>query len=111
MRGRRALTIYDISAQQNRQRSESTQVRIGAGQNRRRSKSAQKKNEPTLLYSALIKKNSCAKLTVLHLMVTRYIGNVIAFFTAIMLICQSLLQASCQRSITIKHCIIVIAMQ
>ena len=34
----------------------SAQVRIRAGQNPRRSKSAQKKNEPTLLYSALIKK-------------------------------------------------------
>ena len=55
--------IYDISAQQNRHRS----------------KLAQKKNELTLLYSAMIKKKSCAKLIVLHLMVTRYIGNMIAF--------------------------------
>ena len=38
-----------------------------------------RKNEPTLLYSALIKKNSCAKLIVLRLMVTPYIGNMIAF--------------------------------
>ena len=57
--------------------------KIGAGHfaqhNRRWSKSAQKKNEPTLLYSALIKKNSCAKLIVLRLMVTRYVGNMIAF--------------------------------
>ena len=52
---------------------------IGTGQNRRRPKSAQKKNEPTWLYSALIKKNSCAKLIVLRLMVTRYIGNMIVF--------------------------------
>ena len=37
------------------------------------------KNELTLLYSALIKKNSCAKLIVLRLMVTRYIGNMIVF--------------------------------
>ena len=44
-----------------------------AGQNRCR------KNEPTLLYSALIKKNSFAKLIVLRLMVTRYIGNMIVF--------------------------------
>ena len=42
-------------------------------------KSAQIKNEPTWLYSALIKKDSCAKLIVLRLMVTRYIGNMIAF--------------------------------
>ena len=42
-------------------------------------KSAQKKNEPTLLYSAMIKKNSYAKLIVLRLMVTRYIENMIAF--------------------------------
>ena len=34
-----------------------------------------KKNELTLLYLALIKKNSYAKLIVLLLMVTRYIGN------------------------------------
>ena len=55
-------TNPDISAQQNRRniinqrRSKSVQAKIGAGQNRRRSKSAQKKNEPTWLYSALIKK-------------------------------------------------------
>ena len=64
--------IYDILAQHNRRRSESAQAKIGAGQNwrrpksaqakigagqiRRRPKSAQKKNEPTWLYSALIKK-------------------------------------------------------
>ena len=52
---------------------------IGTGQNPRRSKSAQKKNEPTWLYSALIKKNSYAKLIVLRLMITRYIGNMIVF--------------------------------
>ena len=44
-------------------------------------------------------------------MVTRYIGNMIAFCAAITLICQSLLQASYQRSITIKYCNPVIAMQ
>ena len=44
-----------------------------AHRNRRRSESAQKKNELTSLYSALIKKNSYAKLIVLRLMVTRYI--------------------------------------
>ena len=58
---------------------------IGTGQNRSRPKSAQvkigaEKNEPTWLYSALIKKkNSCAKLIVLRLMVTCYIGNMIIF--------------------------------
>ena len=41
--------------------------------------SAQKKNELTLLYSELIRKNSYAKLIVLRLMVTHYIGNMIAF--------------------------------
>ena len=55
--------IYDISAQHNQ----------------RTSKSAQKQNELILLYSALIKKNSYAKLIALRLMVTRYIGNMIAF--------------------------------
>ena len=93
-------SAQDISAQHNRRRSES-----------RRPKSSQKKNELTLLYSALIKKNSCAKLIVLRLMVTRYIGNMITFCAAITLICQSLLQASYQRSITIKYCITVIAIQ
>ena len=34
---------------------------FGAGQNRPRSKSAQKTNEPTLLYSALIKKKFVCK--------------------------------------------------
>ena len=52
------LTIPDIS----------TQVKIGA-----------EKNELTLLYSALIKKNSYAKFKVLRLTVTRYIRNMIAF--------------------------------
>ena len=56
--------IYDIFAQ----------AKIGTGQNRRK-----KKNEPTWLYSALIKKNSCAKLIVLRLMVTRQIRNMIVF--------------------------------
>ena len=60
--------MQDIFAQHNRHQS-----------NRRWSKSAQKKNEPTWLYSALIKKNSCAKLIVLCLMVTCYIGNMIVF--------------------------------
>ena len=41
--------------------------------------SAQNKNEPTCLYLTLIKKNSCAKLIVLRLMITRYIGNMIVF--------------------------------
>ena len=57
---------------------------FGAGQNWRRPKSVQvnigaEKNEPTWLYSALIKKNSCAKLIVLRLMITCYIGNMIVF--------------------------------
>ena len=73
-----------IGASQDQCKSGSVQVRIGASQDRHWSGSAQvkigaEKNEPTLLYSALIKKNSCAKLIVLHLMVTRYIGNMIAF--------------------------------
>ena len=38
------VPIYDISAKHNRRRSESVQVKIGADM-----------NEPTLLYSALIK--------------------------------------------------------
>ena len=61
------------------------------------------KNELTLLYSVLIKKN-----IVLLLMVTRYIGNMIAFLR-----CHYayLSQASYQRSITIKYCIPAIAMQ
>ena len=54
--------IYDISAQQNRRRSESAQVRIGTGQNQHRPKSVVKigteKNEP---------------------MITHYIGNMIVF--------------------------------
>ena len=54
--------------------------RIGAVQNRRRSKSAQKKKKLTLLYLVLIKNDSYAKFIVLRLMVTRYIGNMIAFF-------------------------------
>ena len=54
--------------------TKSAQVRTRAGQNRRR-----KKNKLTLLYSALIKKNSYAKFKVLRLMVTRYVGNMIAF--------------------------------
>ena len=48
--------------------TKSAQVKIGA-----------EKNESTWLYLALIKKNSCAKLIVLRLMVTRYIGNMIVF--------------------------------
>ena len=44
-------------------------------------------------------------------MVTRYVGNMIAFLRCHYVICQSLLQASYQRSITIKYCITVIAMQ
>ena len=48
--------------------------KIGTGQNWHR-----KKNEPTLLYSALIKKYSYAKLILLRSMATRYIGNMIAF--------------------------------
>ena len=56
--GEEAKAIYNISAQ----------AKIGA-----------KKNEPTWLYLALIKKNLCAKLIVLHLMVTHYIGNMIVF--------------------------------
>ena len=48
------------------------QVRMGAGQNRHRKKK-------TLLYLALIKKNSYAELMVLCLMVTHYIWNMIAF--------------------------------
>ena len=59
--------------------TKSVQVRIGTGQNRCWAKSAQNKNEPTWLNSALIKKNSCAKLIVLRVMVTRYIGNMIVF--------------------------------
>ena len=51
-------------------RSESAQAKI----------SAEKKNELTLLYSALIKKkNSYSKLIFLRSMVIRYIGNMIAF--------------------------------
>ena len=58
---------------------------FGTGQNRRRPKPVQakigaEKNEPTWLYSALIKKNSCVKLIVLRLMVTCYIGNMIVCF-------------------------------
>ena len=73
-----------ISAGQNQRRSELAQIRIGTGQNRHRTKSAQvkmaqKKNELTLLFSTLIKKKSFAKLTVLRLMVTHYIGNMIVF--------------------------------
>ena len=49
-----------------------------AQRNQRRSKSAQKKNELTLLYSALTKQNSRAKLMVLRLMLIRYVGNMIA---------------------------------
>ena len=55
-------TIYDISAQHNRRRSKSEQVKIGAAQNLCRSKLAQvkigtgqnqqRKNEPTWLYDA-----------------------------------------------------------
>ena len=66
--------IYDISAQHNQCRSENwrrpkwAQVEIG-----------KEKNEPTWLYLALIKKNSCAKLIALRLMVNRYIGNMIVF--------------------------------
>ena len=54
---------------------------ISAQHNRHRSESAQKKNELTLLYSALIKKKWYAfdVFEILHLMVTRYIGNMIAF--------------------------------
>ena len=37
------IAIYDISAQQTRHRSNSTQVKLDASQNRRRSESAQKK--------------------------------------------------------------------
>ena len=48
--------------------AKSVQVKIGA-----------EKNEPTWLYSALIKKISCTKLIVLHLKVTCYIGNMIVF--------------------------------
>ena len=65
-------------------RNKIKQVRISAGQNRCRSKPVQvkigtEKNEPTWLYLALIKKNSYAKLIVLRLMVTRYIGSMIVF--------------------------------
>ena len=92
------------------------QVRIDAGQiqsgqNRRRSKSAKKKNESTLLYLALIKKNSYAELIVLRLVVTCYIGNIIAFLHCHYAYLSILLQASYQCSITIKYCITVIAMQ
>ena len=61
------MMIYDISAQQNPRRTFQHNV-IGA-----------EKNEPTWLYSALIKKNLCANLIVLRLMVTRYIRNMIVF--------------------------------
>ena len=81
--------FYDISMQQNqrniigagqnRRMSKSAHVKIGACQNLRRSESAQKKNETTWLYLALIKKNSCVKFIVLRLTVTRYIGNMIVF--------------------------------
>ena len=81
---RSKLVQVKIDAGRNWRRSKLTQVKIGAGQNLRRSKFVQvkigaEKNEPTWLYLALIKKNSCAKLIVLHLMVTRYIGNMIVF--------------------------------
>ena len=59
-----------IGAGQNRRRPESAQAKIGAGQNRHRPKSVQEKNE---------QKNSCAKLIVLRLMVSCYIGNMIVF--------------------------------
>ena len=58
-----------------------------------------------------LKKKLYAKLIVLHLMVTHYILNIIAFCAAITLICQSLLQANYLRSVTIKYCITVNAMQ
>ena len=84
-------SIYDISAQNNR----------------RRPKFAQK-NEPTWLYSALIKKNSCAKLIVLRLMVTRYIGNMIVFLRCHY--AHLSITITSKRSITIKYCVTVIAM-
>ena len=60
--------IYDIPAQHNRRRSKSVLAKIGS-----------EKNKLTLMYSALIIKSSYAKLKVLRLMVTCYIGNMIAF--------------------------------
>ena len=53
----------------------STQVKIGTDHSQHR-----KDKELTLLYLALIKENLYAKLIVLLLIVTCYIGNMIAFF-------------------------------
>ena len=78
------IDLQHFSAGQNRHRPKLVQAKIGTGQNWCRPKSAQvkigkEKNEPTWLYSTLIEKISCAKLIVLRLMVTRYIGNMIVF--------------------------------
>ena len=75
--------IYDISAQQNLRTTKFAQD-ILAQHNWRRPKSVQvkiaaEKNELTLLYLALIEKNSYVKLKVLRLMVACYSGNMIAF--------------------------------
>ena len=63
-----------ISVQQNQRRTFWHNTIGSTGQNQGR-----KKNELTLLYSALIEKSLYAKLIVLRLMVTCYIGNMIAF--------------------------------
>ena len=83
--------MQDILAQHNQRRSELVQ---------------KKKKELTLLYLALIKKKFICEINSFV-----FNGNIIAFLCCITLICQSLLQASYQRSITIKYCITVIAMQ
>ena len=61
--------MQDISSQHNRHRSKLAQARI----------CAEKKTNQLCCIRHLLKNKLCAKLVVLRLMVTHYIGNMIAF--------------------------------